>query len=201
MSMEHFINDHANNLGLGDDFEVDFNHCGNTECDCTGEVEAELDKQAAARMRSVLAFYGSLTPTDRDVVAGISLGKFNAVTRDGVRYSEHFDKVVVPKWLRYIDTGFGKVQVANGELVEVTEEDYMEALEVLPPIYIRDATWFAVSEIYTHNRDGHPVYYCFGRINGKYYGVLGTLPDAKARFLAEQYKASPVLAGALEVAR
>jgi len=77
-------------------------------------------------------------------------------------------------------------RIKNSDVpVEVTEEEYWEALEVLPPIYIKGTSWFAVSEAYSHTYvTGHaePVYHCFAKIGGKYWGTLGTLPAAKEAF-------------------
>lgn len=50
--------------------------------------------------------------------------------------------------------------------VEVTEDLYFEALEVLPPKWLSNNT-FQVDECVTGN-----LYHTFGQKNGKYYGCL-----------------------------
>jgi len=56
--------------------------------------------------------------------------------------------------------------IARQSFVEVTEELYDEALEVLPPIWL-DNGCFMVDEAVTGD-----VYHVFGRKNGKFYGCL-----------------------------
>jgi hypothetical protein len=66
--------------------------------------------------------------------------------------------------------------------VEVTEEQYWEALEVLPPIYLKGVSWFAVSEAWSHNGNGVPIYHCFAQIAGKHFGTVGTCVEARRKF-------------------
>lgn len=75
-----------------------------------------------------------------------------------------------------------------GEVVEVTEDEYWESLEVLPPIYIKGVSWFAVSEAYSHNGKGEPIYHCFAQIAGKYYGTIGTTEEARIAFIRKMNK-------------
>lgn len=56
--------------------------------------------------------------------------------------------------------------IIEQNFVEVTEELYDEALEVLPPIWL-DNGCFMVDEPITDD-----VYHVFGKKNGKYYGCL-----------------------------
>ncbi|AQX00443.1 hypothetical protein BBD32_02670 [Elizabethkingia anophelis] len=56
--------------------------------------------------------------------------------------------------------------IARQSFVEVTEELYDEALEVLPPIWLENGC-FMVDEAVTGD-----VYHVFGRKNGKFYGCL-----------------------------
>src|SRR4051812_49130421 len=81
---------------------------------------------------------------------------------------------------------YDRITEAKGGVVEVSEEDYWESLEMLPPRYIQGVSWFAVSEPYTHRGDGEPVYHCFAQIATKYYGCLGTVTEARETFTRKQ---------------
>ena len=80
------------------------------------------------------------------------------------------------------ESAWKRIEAAAGAVVKVTEEEYYEALEVLPPIYLRGSSWFAVSEANNHDRFGDPIFYCFARIRGKFYGVLESASFAKKKF-------------------
>ena len=54
----------------------------------------------------------------------------------------------------------------HGEFVEVTEELFYYALNVLPPIYLKNGT-FQMGECYSGD-----LYYTFGQKDGKCYGCL-----------------------------
>jgi len=75
--------------------------------------------------------------------------------------------------------------------LKIEEEDYYEALEVVPPIYLKGASWFAMGEVKSHRGDGEPIYYCFARIAGEFFGMTGTRSEAEAEFtkMAEKEKA------------
>lgn len=65
----------------------------------------------------------------------------------------------------------------KGGFVRCTEEDYYEALNVLPPIYFRGG--FAMSEPY----DGFGKltrFYCFWKVGNNFWCSLCTLAEARA---------------------
>jgi hypothetical protein len=77
---------------------------------------------------------------------------------------------------------YQRIEAGSPAPVEITEEDFYDALEVLPPIYLKGASWFAMSEPKTHTEKNEPVYYCFARIQGTFYGVIGTTGEARQKF-------------------
>lgn len=62
----------------------------------------------------------------------------------------------------------------------VSEETYYHFLEAVPPVYFNGG--FACGEAYSHNSLGVPVYYCFTSRDGKEYGILSTIGEAKLKF-------------------
>ena len=54
----------------------------------------------------------------------------------------------------------------NGKFLEVTEELFYYALNVLPPIYLPNGT-FQMGECYSGD-----LFYTFGQKDGKYFGCL-----------------------------
>jgi hypothetical protein len=69
---------------------------------------------------------------------------------------------------------------ANGEVVEITKEDYDEMWEALPPIQARG--FWAMSEPYRHTDEGKPVYFWCMKWSNKYYSCLGTYKHAGEAF-------------------
>jgi hypothetical protein len=86
------------------------------------------------------------------------------------------------------ETAFQKIERYGGTPVKIEEEDYYEALEVLPPIYLKGASWFAMGEAHSHAGNGEPRHHCFARICGEFYGLLGTRSEAEERFEKLQEK-------------
>lgn len=70
--------------------------------------------------------------------------------------------------------------------VEVSDDFRQQALEVLPPIYRRGG--FLVSEPYTHNAEGRPVYAGFATIGGRDFARYATPSDFER--LAAELRAS-----------
>jgi len=64
--------------------------------------------------------------------------------------------------------------------IEVTEEVYNYALEVLPPLAWKGG-FFAMGEPYSH-AGVVPTYYCFVKINGKFYCNVNTIEEAHKKF-------------------
>lgn len=80
-------------------------------------------------------------------------------------------------------SAFERIKRSDGP-VEVTEDDYWYALEVLPPIYLhgRSRGGFAMGEALTSNGHNEPVYYCFTKQADKYFGCKGTIEEAREIF-------------------
>lgn len=68
----------------------------------------------------------------------------------------------------------------TAEPVEVTEDLYWEALEVMPPIYRKGC--FGVGEPLRHTATGEVVTYWFASRGGSFYGMVGTSGEAEAAF-------------------
>lgn len=62
-------------------------------------------------------------------------------------------------------SAWAKVEKQPGAWVEITDEDYWEALEVMPPIYFSGG--FAVSEPTRHTAEDVPVYLCIKQLTTK----------------------------------
>ena len=91
--------------------------------------------------------------------------------------SFNYMKHVTSKEARF----FVKVSMLKkGETAEVSEELYKQSLDNAPPIF-KDKPGFVAGEPYSHNQKGEPVYYCFYKMNSKYYGFLGTENEYKSK--------------------
>jgi len=66
------------------------------------------------------------------------------------------------------------------KVAEVTEEVYHDALGAVPPI-AWEKSFFAMGEPYSH-AGVVPTYYCFVKINGKFYCTVATIEAAKEAF-------------------
>lgn len=58
----------------------------------------------------------------------------------------------------------------HGLIVQVDEDFYYEMLNVVPP-RIQQTNYFEVGEADSHDNHGRPVYKCFWKSNGKFYGA------------------------------
>lgn len=65
-------------------------------------------------------------------------------------------------------------------VVEVSEDVYDDALGAVPPIAWQGG-FFAMGEAYSHS-GVLPVYYCFVKINGKFYCNVNTIEEAHKQF-------------------
>lgn len=69
----------------------------------------------------------------------------------------------------------------NGTIVEVTERLLNDALNVMPPIYVRGC--FALGEPLSHNIYGEGVFYHFAQMaDDRCYGMIGTNNEAGHAF-------------------
>jgi hypothetical protein len=72
--------------------------------------------------------------------------------------------------------------VKTQPIVEVTEDVYWDALEVVPPAHIQ-GSFFAMGEAYGYDTESDkPTFYCFLRIGNRYYATVSTIYNAKAIF-------------------
>jgi hypothetical protein len=72
-------------------------------------------------------------------------------------------------------SSFDEMTEKIGQAVQVPEDDYWYALEVLPPIYGKKC--FAMGELYTADK-----YFWFSQIGADYFGVLANQEIAESVF-------------------
>lgn len=70
--------------------------------------------------------------------------------------------------------------VRTSRPVEVTEAEYIDMRDVLPPVY-GYGCW-AMGEILDHTPQGTPVYYWFAERDNKFFCFVGTKAEAELVF-------------------
>jgi hypothetical protein len=76
---------------------------------------------------------------------------------------------------------FNKDRAAQGQLVEIDEEQYHYMLDVLPPIYARGC--FAMGEPVAHTTDGVTFHWA-GKCCDRYFACYGTRRQAELAFMS-----------------
>lgn len=192
------------------DVLCDGDTCRHDECDCWDMLRSALEEKAMELNRLFIGYMpAGIVYADRRIERGGDYKRLGFLCYDTLKLTVEPDCTIELRAKIERDAAFYKpnqilqvggrgqsitlgthmssydrIRFAKGEPVEIAEDDYMESLEVLPPIYLtdRNACWFAMMEAYDFTLDGRPVYYCFAKIHAKYYGVLSTKEEALKRF-------------------
>lgn len=73
---------------------------------------------------------------------------------------------------------YTRAELAPGEVIEITEENFDYALGCVPPFYRKDENnqkIFGVGEMYSYD----VTFWFTGEINGRYFGLLSNLQTAQ----------------------